>query len=323
MCPRDESCACCKLAARTSSTRQPKPQPSPSRRKNVARQDKAGQARSASQTYLKFPSCESAFVARASCASLPPTRPDAPGFPPPVDHPILPRTCHVRRRRSIPFVSTFTLKRLTLTSSRASALTALKLIVDARRSTATDTLQKYNSSLVRQVCLETRLLYDEIKRLASNAEQAGLSQNRSLIANLTVQHLSTRRNKRCLLAYHQHRLDRLQKLYWSGGGALAHVLNDADTRSKLSPHEVDFLRGYNDLVLGYKQEFIDVLDLSSGGMTGLERPPKDLFVDVKVVKDCGMVWTERGVIDFRLGQRFLVRRGDVERLIVQGFLVEV
>jgi GINS complex subunit 1 len=177
------------------------------------------------------------------------------------------------------------------------------------------------------VCLETRLLYDEIKRLASasqaNGQAPNLSQNRGLIANLTVQHLSTRRNKRCLLAYHRHRLDRLGKLFWQGGGALAHVLNDADTRAKLSPHEVDFLRGYNDLVLTYKQEFVDVLDLASGGLVGLEKPPKDLFVAVKVVRDCGMVWTERGVIDFRLGQRFLVRRGDVERLIVQGYLVEV
>ncbi|KAL7417093.1 hypothetical protein BDY24DRAFT_405784 [Mrakia frigida] len=196
---------------------------------------------------------------------------------------------------------------------------ALKLIVDARRSTATDTLQKYNSELVRTVCLETRLLHDEILRLSSPLNGPQLTQNRSLLCNLTVQHLSTRRNKRCLLAYHSHRIDRLNSAFWSSGGALAHVLNDPETRAKLSPHEVDFLRSYNDLVLDYKQEFIEVLDLSGG----VERPPKELYVSVKVVRDCGMVYTERGAIDFQKGQRFLVRRSDVERLIVQGYLEEV
>lgn len=44
---------------------------------------------------------------------------------------------------------------------------------------------------------------------------------------------------------------------------------------------------------------------------------------VKVVRDCGVVMTERGAIDFQRGQRFLVRRGDVERLVVQGYLEEV
>lgn len=173
----------------------------------------------------------------------------------------------------------------------------------------------------------------------------GRGPDRGLLAHLTVQHLATRRNKRCLLAYHQHRLERLGRLFWSSGGALAHVLassstthteglaptaagtsaGGSDTRSKLSPHEVDFLRGYNDLILSYKQEFLDVLDLSSGGALGseLDRPPKELFVAVKCVRDCGKVWTERGVLDLRVGERFLVRRGDVERLIVQGYLVEV
>ncbi|CED85308.1 Predicted alpha-helical protein, potentially involved in replication/repair [Phaffia rhodozyma] len=201
---------------------------------------------------------------------------------------------------------------------------ALKLMVDARRSTATDTLQKYNTTLVRQICLETRLLHEEIRRSASvsastSSQSTPLSQNRGLICALTVQHLSTRRNKRCLLAYHKHRLDRLSCAYWQSGGALAHVLNDSDTRSKLSPQEVDFLRAYNDLVLDYKSDFIDLLDLSAG----VERPPKGLYVTVKVVKDCGTVYTERGAIDFQKGHRFLVRKGDVDRLISQGYLEEV
>jgi GINS complex subunit 1 len=77
---------------------------------------------------------------------------------------------------------------------------------------------------------------------------------------------------------------------------LAHLLstptNDAeapDLRSALSPQELDFLRGYNNLILDYKSDFLDVLDLTGG----IEKPPGELMVDVRVVKDAG---AERGWI---------------------------
>lgn len=94
-----------------------------------------------------------------------------------------------------------------------------------------------------------------------------------------------------------------------------------DVRSRLSPQETDFLRGYNDLILDYKSEFLDVLDLASS----INRPPTidDLYVDVRVVRDCGTVYTELGQIEFRKGQRYMVRRSDIERLIIQGYLEEV
>jgi GINS complex subunit 1 len=82
---------------------------------------------------------------------------------------------------------------------------------------------------------------------------------------------------------------------------------------------LDFLLSYNDLILSYKTPFLSTLDLSSS----ISSPPGELYVDVQVVKDCGVVWTEMGQVEFRKGSRYMVRRGDVERLIVQGFLVEV
>lgn len=100
----------------------------------------------------------------------------------------------------------------------------------------------------------------------------------------------------------------------------ASVITD-DVRSRLSPQETDFLRGYNELILDYKSEFLDVLDLTSS----ITRPPTidDLYVDVRVVRDCGTVYTELGQIEFRKGQRYMVRRSDIERLIIQGYLEEV
>lgn len=154
------------------------------------------------------------------------------------------------------------------------------------------------------------------------------------MCNLTVQHLSARRNKRCLLAYLAIRVGGIKERWWDAGGGLAYLLStpattssttggDGDTpdlRSALSPQELDFLRGYNNLLLDYKSDFLDVLDLSAG----IDKPPGEFMVDVRVVKDAGEVVLEGGErIDFRKGERFRLARSQVERLIVQGFLEEV
>lgn len=108
-------------------------------------------------------------------------------------------------------------------------------------------------------------------------------------------------------------------MYWCFGGALPHILSDPDTRNKLSPHEVDYLRSYHSSAMDFRGEFSNELDI----MASIEVPPKELHVTVKVVKDCGVIRTELGTIDFRKGLRFVVRRADIEHLIVQGYLEEV
>ncbi|KAH9921939.1 uncharacterized protein BXZ73DRAFT_91643 [Epithele typhae] len=255
---------------------------------------------------------------------------------------------------------------------------ATQLLTESRRSTATHTLLKYNDVLVRAVLREQRDLEARIE--AALASAASQSESESHMPTVLLYQTAILRNKRCLLAYHAHRIDLLKDLYWAVGGALPLLLalppaaapnqpnanasagaGDAnpnaggggggggsggaasaslgaapqDVRSKLSPHEVDFLRSYAASLLTLRTE-----SLAAGGGgngTGRERagaaedvdvlapithPPKDLQVTVRVVRDCGVVHTELGAIDFRRGHRFLVRRADIEHLIVQGFLEE-
>lgn len=71
--------------------------------------------------------------------------------------------------------------------------------------------------------------------------------------------------------------------------------------------------------MDFRGEFSNELDI----MASITVPPKELHVSVKVVKDCGVIQTELGTIDFKKGQRFMVRRADIEHLIVQGYLEEV
>ena len=183
---------------------------------------------------------------------------------------------------------------------------ATQLVLESRRSTANEMLLKYNGELVRSIIREQR----ELDRLADTPD---------ITPELLIHQTTILRNKRCLLAYHMHRLDRLRDMYWAVGGALPHLLSNPDIRSKLSPHEVDFLREYSASVMDYRAGFSNELDITAS----ITQPPKDLHVLVRVVRDCGVIQTELGSIDFQKGQRFMVRRADIEHLIVQGYLEQV
>lgn len=182
--------------------------------------------------------------------------------------------------------------------------------MESRRSTQTDTLLKYNDPLVRQIIREQRDLEKAAGPLEAEQEMSPA---------LLVMQTAITRNKRCLLAYHTHRTDRLRDMYWAVGGALAHILSNQDIRSKLSPHEVDYLRQYHSSVMEFRSEFSNELDVTAS----IINPPKDIHVLVHVVRDCGVIQTELGSIDFQKGQRFMVRKADIEHLIVQGYLEEV
>lgn len=189
---------------------------------------------------------------------------------------------------------------------------ATQLIIESRRSMQTDTLLKYNDSMVRSIIREQRDLEKAIATL-------DLRDGRPPPPPLLIIQTAINRNKRCLLAYHSHRVDRLRDMYWAVGGALPHILSNQDIRSKLSPHEVDYLRQYNSSVMEFRSEFSHELDITAS----ITNPPKDLHVLVRVIRDCGVIQTELGSIDFQKGQRFMVRRADIEHLIVQGYLEEV
>ena len=116
---------------------------------------------------------------------------------------------------------------------------------------------------------------------------------------LLVDHLSMRRNKRCLLSYHRVRADKLERFCWEGrevheveahGGSngIGNGMDSGRTESSLSPEEEEYFRRYNDMLAAYKGQWTDV------DLTGSLEPPRDLFIDVRVLKDAGEVQTEYG-----------------------------
>lgn len=102
-----------------------------------------------------------------------------------------------------------------------------------------------------------------------------------------------RRNKRCLLAYHKVRASKLEAYCWEGVDVLeqsGHGNGEGSKKdeSSLSPEEEEYVRQYSDLLAAYKGQWTDV------DLTGSLEPPRDLFIDVRVLKDAGEIQTEYG-----------------------------
>ncbi|KAF8323517.1 putative PSF1-part of GINS, replication multi protein complex [Cantharellus anzutake] len=195
---------------------------------------------------------------------------------------------------------------------------AMSLIIEARRSQALDTLLNYNDETVRNVVREIRSLDADMQAAITESmeKDPDAEPSKGVMCEMHIYNSSVQHNKRCLLSYLASRIDRLKDSFWASNGALPHLLNDPEIRHKISPHEVDFLRQYNALIMDYRSDVLDVLDVAAS----LTNPPKDLYVEVRVLRECGTIQTEVGSIDFKRGQRFMVRRSDVEHLIVQGYL---
>lgn len=207
-----------------------------------------------------------------------------------------------------------------------------KLVQHAKRTQNLTHLPPYQTELVRAVTREVRDLDKDVADMLEPFQGSfNPGDDPATACTLLVNHLSMRRNKRCLLAYHRTRSDRLEELVWKGydvvdlagqqirdgasglAGAQGAGAGDGST-SSLSPQEEDYVRSYSDLLAAYKGQWTDI------DLTGSLEPPRDLFIDVRVLKDAGEIQTEYGAITLSKNSQFYVRQGDVERLIAQGYL---
>ncbi|KAH6650883.1 DNA replication complex GINS protein PSF1 [Chaetomium tenue] len=200
-----------------------------------------------------------------------------------------------------------------------------KLVQHAKRTQNLTHLPPYQTELVRAVTREVRDLDKDVASLLEPFQGSfDPSADQATACTLLVNHLSMRRNKRCLLAYHRTRTDKLEELVWNGSdvldlagqqaGGVNGAAADSGAGSSLSPQEEDYFRQYGDLLSAYKGQWTDI------DLTGSLEPPRDLFIDVRVLKDAGEIQTEYGAINLTKNSQFYVRQGDVERLIAQGYL---
>ena len=167
-------------------------------------------------------------------------------------------------------------------------------------------LPPYQTELVREITREVRDLDKDVASILAPFEGSfNPSEEPATACALLVNHICMRRNKRCLLAYHRVRSDKLEELCWSGedvldqvqlsrGGAKQDDHGRATINAKphdissLSPEEEEYVRQYSDMLAAYKGQWTDI------DLTGSLEPPRDLFIDVRVLKDAGEIQTEYG-----------------------------
>ncbi|WEW55752.1 DNA replication protein psf1 [Emydomyces testavorans] len=206
-----------------------------------------------------------------------------------------------------------------------------KLVQHAKRIQSLPHLPPHHADLVRTLIREVHELNANVTRLLSPYDHDGTpafnpSADPATACALLVNHLCMRRNKRCLLAYHRVRAEKVEELCWKGWDVVEYRQerrqqqqlggngSGSGSGNSLSSEEEDYLRRYGDMLLGYKGQWTDV------DLTGSLEPPRDLFIDVRVLKDAGEIQTEYGSINLTKNSQFYVRLGDVEKLIAQGYL---
>mmetsp|Transcript_21023 Transcript_21023/g.41232 ORF Transcript_21023/g.41232 Transcript_21023/m.41232 type:complete len:195 (+) Transcript_21023:198-782(+) len=182
---------------------------------------------------------------------------------------------------------------------------ARELVLELKRS---DWLPTYNDEGVRLVLGEIDALY---KRMRARMEDASDPRDPYYACPLMVYHVSTLRNKRCLLAYLKHRADALGQLRWDAGSAIPE-----DLKRKLCAEEVQYFAEYDNMLLDYMRD----VDLDLGADM---EPPKNLYVEVRVLRDCGELDTISGTIVLAKDTTHNLRRADVEHLIRQGALEQI
>ena len=234
-----------------------------------------------------------------------------------------------------------------------------QLVVESHRSQQTRSLLPYNTQQVRTVIRESHSLSQSITATAAPfIGTQGAQPTQGVSAELTIAALALNRNKRGLYVYHQQRVDVLKDKFWEHGGVLSAAFgSETETRRNMTTTDEVFAKGYADLCLAFKTSLygggsksssadphdqdswfrdlddsdddddddddgfqvplIEAVDLLGGG-TRLS-PPKELMIDVRVLRDVGHVELLSGNrINLKQGLQYHLARDDVEAMIVSG-----
>lgn len=184
----------------------------------------------------------------------------------------------------------------------------LELIQELDRTDA-DQLPPYNAELVRQVLEDVHEHQKYLLDILRNLREKGIEWSKAPTENavaVLIHHESLLRNKRCMLAYVNARMQRILALRWQLGAVLP-----PEVLQKLSTHEQQAFKAYSDDLATYMSDIgID--------LTVDEAPPKDPFVEVRVLKHGGHLYIDDKTMHLDQHCLQLVHRSEVEPLILQG-----
>ena len=186
---------------------------------------------------------------------------------------------------------------------------ATKLIAGLKRS---QWLPHYDRATLRDVVAEMGELFKhlhhnlDMNRLEANAGQGTDSRT----TTVTFLDAALRRNRQCVLAYINFRLEKLQELAWQHVGRKEEL--PETVKERLDQDEVKYARQYNAVLDQYMTDLnadnANQHDFRLDILTDLI-PPKAPVVEVQLTHD---------VLDRPVGSRFLARRQLVEPLVLSG-----
>lgn len=140
-----------------------------------------------------------------------------------------------------------------------------------------------------------------------------------LKSSLTINIGIMERQRRCVLAYLMARAEKIQKMRWELGAILTPQLKEKLSVDVCKPNrqETEFFATYDKLLTNYART------MNFDSWAELDLPPKNLFIEIRVLQDGGTIQTETGTLTLQKGTQRLVRRSEVEHLIKLGIVEHV
>jgi GINS complex subunit 1 len=148
----------------------------------------------------------------------------------------------------------------------------------------------------------------------TRAPHRGIQERPGFATKVLVYHTSVQRNKRVALTYLVERLARLQTLAWEMGYVPERV------KPNLVVAENEYFAQYCSLIHGYSRQFGAAVNID---LTESTKPPSDVSIEVRVLKEIGAIFTEEGMVQLSLGRMLSMRRSDAEPLVRSGKLEHV
>jgi hypothetical protein len=177
---------------------------------------------------------------------------------------------------------------------------AAKMVAGLKRA---QWLPHYDRATLRDVVAEMGELFKHLHHNLDMNRMEGANTSRT--ATITFLDTALRRNRQCVLAYLNFRLEKIRDLTWQ------HISNGDELpdpiKERLDQDELKYARLHHAALLHYMSEF-NTNDFSLDLMTDY-LPPKGTSIEVEL---------KSYAMGRAYGSRFLARRQDVEHLILNG-----
>lgn len=191
---------------------------------------------------------------------------------------------------------------LRIMSNKIFGEKGIDLVKEASRSNFN--LTPFNEDVVRQTIEETRALWE--------SNRAEVEATGAISASVSLRHTGIDRNRRCLLAYLNSRMEKMREMRWQFGAVLPE-----EVKINMSEPELEYFSKYNKHLATYMRAV-------GTDLTSEMAPPKSLYVEVRVREDHGEVETADGeVVLLKAGSQHHLPRHLCEQLIMQGVLEHV